>query len=161
MGREIERKFLLQNDSWRELAKGTLYRQGYLNSEKGCTVRVRIMGSRAVITIKGPPVRGVRAEYEYEIPLTDAEEMLDTLCHQPLISKYRHKIPFAGFIWEVDEFLAENSGLIMAEIELQNFDQPFSKPDWIGREVTGNPNYNNGSLVHYPFARWSDADRNA
>lgn len=156
MGKEIERKFLLKNDGWRGLAPGTPYRQGYLNVEKGCTVRVRTMGNKGVITIKGPAVNGVRPEYEYGIPESDANEMLDMLCRKPLIEKLRYKIPFAGFIWEVDEFHGPNLGLVMAEIELASVDQQFEIPDWIGVEVTDEARYYNANLVHNPYRDWPD-----
>lgn len=154
MGREIERKFLLKNDNWRGLAQGTPYRQGYLNAQKGCTVRVRIMGGIGVITIKGPAVAGVRPEYEYEIPVSDANEMLDNLCLKPLIEKIRYKIPYGSFTWEVDEFEGLNAGLIVAEIELAAVDQKFPRPDWIGAEVTDDPRYYNASLVRTPYKDW-------
>lgn len=157
MGQEIERKFLLKNDGWRGLAEGTSYRQGYLSAQKGCTVRVRTMGTIGVITIKGPAAAGVRPEFEYEIPLSDANEMLDNLCSRPIIEKIRYKIPFADFTWEVDEFLGINAGLIVAEIELAAIDQKFPVPDWIGAEVTDDPRYYNASLVHSPYKDWPKA----
>ena len=154
MGVEIEKKFLLANDGWRGLDAGRLYRQGYLNSEKGRTVRVRTVEERGYLTIKGPPVAGARAEYEYEIPLADALEMLATLCLRPLIEKRRHRIAFKGFVWEVDEFFADNDGLVVAEIELAAPDQPFEKPLWIGEEVTGDPRYTNAALSRKPYCSW-------
>jgi adenylate cyclase len=156
MGQEIEKKFLLANDSWRGLSAGKKYRQGYLNSEKGRTVRVRTIGDKGFLTIKGPAINGVRPEYEYLIPTSDADEMLDRLCHKPLIEKIRYSIPFSGFIWEIDEFMGENDGLILAEIELEYVDQIFTKPAWIGREVTGDSRYYNANLVHNPFCRWAN-----
>jgi len=154
MGQEIERKFLLKNEDWRGLARGTPYRQGYLNAQKGCTVRVRTMGNIGVITIKGPAVAGVRPEYEYEIPVSDANEMLDNLCLKPLIEKIRYKIPYGAFTWEVDEFQGLNAGLVIAEIELAAIDQEFPVPGWIGKEVTGSPQYYNASLVQTPYKDW-------
>ena len=154
MGREIEKKFLLENDGWRGLAAGIPYCQGYLNSGSGATVRIRIADNRGILTIKGPDEGGVKLEFEYEIPFDEAREMLDRLCRGPLIEKVRYRIPFAGFTWEVDEFQGENAGLLIAEIELDFVGQEFTKPSWIGREVTGDPRYYNASLVHHPYSRW-------
>ena len=154
MGLEIERKFLLKNDNWRGLAKGSSYRQGYLNSEKGRTVRVRTVEQDGFLTIKGPSSGGVRLEYEYPIPYQDALEMLELLCLKPLVEKLRYKIEYQGFIWEVDEFRGDNEGLIFAEIELAAPDQEFALPDWIGREVTGDPRYYNSNLGRNPFRNW-------
>jgi len=155
MGVEIEKKFLMASDDWRGLDAGQMYRQGYLNSEKGRTVRVRVAGAHGYLTIKGPAVVGVRAEYEYEIPLADAVEMLETLCLRPLIEKRRYRIGFKGFVWEVDEFFADNAGLIMAEIELPTPDTSFEKPPWIGQEVTNDPRYTNAALSRLPYRWWS------
>lgn len=154
MGFEIEKKFLLKNDEWRNLAPGLHYRQGYLNSAKGRTVRVRTIGDQAFLTIKGPNNQGVRLEFEYAIPYSDALIMLTQLCQTPIIEKIRHKIHYQGFIWEVDEFLGENTGLIFAEIELTAPDQIFSKPPWVGAEVTHDPRYYNANLVTHPFCSW-------
>jgi adenylate cyclase len=156
MGREIEKKFLLTNNSWQGLAAGTDYCQGYLNSEKGRTVRVRTMGDRGILTIKGPDDLGARLEYEYDIPVDEAREILDLLCYKPLIEKTRYCIPFAGFIWEVDEFKGENTGLLLAEIELEYVGQEFAKPAWIGLEVTGDSRYYNANLVRNPYHLWKE-----
>jgi len=154
MGREIEKKYLIADNSWQGLAVGKEYCQGYLNSEKGRTVRVRIIGNRGILTIKGPNDHGARLEYEYDIPVEDAREMLDLLCHKPLIEKIRYCIHFAGFTWEVDEFKGENQGLLIAEIELEYVGQEFSLPSWIGPEVTGDPRYYNANLVKNPYFGW-------
>ncbi len=154
MALEIERKFLLAGEGWRGLAEGRNYRQGYLCSDEVRTVRVRIAGERGFITVKGKTKGMTRDEYEYEIPLADAEEMLGALCGKTSIEKIRCKIPFAGHVWEVDEFFGENEGLIMAEVELKSEDEAFVKPDWIGQEVTGDRRYNNASLITCPFCRW-------
>jgi adenylate cyclase len=154
MGREIEKKFLITDNSWRGLAHGKEYCQGYLNSEKGRTVRVRIIGDRGILTIKGPNDRGVRLEYEYDIPIEDAREMLDLLCHKPLIEKIRYNIFFSGFIWEVDEFKGDNEGLLIAEIELEYVGQEFNIPPWIGLEVTGDTRYYNANLAKNPYFNW-------
>ena len=154
MAEEIEKKFLLADNGWQGLAEGKAYCQGYLNSEKGRTVRVRIIGEQGFLTIKGPNDNGARLEFEYQIPVADAQEMLSRLCLKPLIEKTRYCIPFAGFIWEVDVFKGENEGLLLAEIELAYVDQEFLKPPWIGREVTGDSRYYNANLVRNPFCRW-------
>lgn len=154
MGTEIERKFLLKEDTWRSLAKGIRYRQGYLNSSKERIVRVRTIDDRGYLTIKGITTGATRLEYEYDIPEKDATAMLDDLCEKPLIEKNRYKIDFAGLVWEVDEFFGENIGLLVAEVELESEDQPFEKPDWIGDEVTGDPKYFNSNLVINPYIKW-------
>jgi CYTH domain-containing protein len=157
MTQEIERKFLLKNDTWRALAQGMPYRQGYLNSAKERTVRVRTIGDTAFLTIKGVNVGATRAEYEYPIPLTDCNAMLDTLAEKPLIEKKRYKIQHGGLTWEIDEFFGDNQGLIVAEVELQREDQAFDKPDWIGDEVTTDPRYFNSNLVKHPYTQWHSA----
>ncbi|WP_457576633.1 CYTH domain-containing protein [Desulfomarina sp.] len=154
MGKEIEKKFLLKNENWRKLAKGKKYCQGYLSTEKGRTVRVRIIGEKGFLTIKGPSKGETRLEFEYEIPLSEANELLEKLCHKPLIQKTRYKVPFAGFIWEIDEFEGKNKGLILAEIELQHVGETFAVPEWIDREVTDDPRYYNANLVTNPFCNW-------
>ena len=154
MGKEIEKKFLIVNDDWRQLGTGKPYCQGYLNSEKGRTVRVRTINDRGILTIKGPNVGATRLEYEYDIPIDEAREMLKELCHKPLIEKTRYKITLDGFTWEVDEFTGENEGLIFAEIELEYEGQKFEKPAWIGKEVTDDSRYYNANLVKNPFANW-------
>jgi CYTH domain-containing protein len=154
MGKEIERKFLVKGDVWRELAEGTRYRQGYLNSAKERVVRVRTINDKGFLTIKGITVGATRAEFEYEIPLDDTDFMLDNLCEEFLIEKSRYKIPLGGFVWEVDEFFGKNDGLIVAEIELESEDQDFEKPDWIGDEVSSDPRYFNSNLTKLPFTEW-------
>ena len=155
MGKEIERKFLLKGDSWRALAKGVKYRQGYLNSIKERVVRVRIIDNQGFLTVKGITSGASRLEFEYEIPLTDAAVMLDELCEKPLIEKNRYKIEHAGLIWEIDEFVGENQGLVVAEVELKSEDQSFEAPEWIGQEVSGEPKYFNSNLILNPYSRWS------
>jgi adenylate cyclase len=155
MAKEIERKFLVKGDAWRTLAKGTLYRQGYLNSDKNRTVRIRTADARAFLTIKGITVGATRSEYEYEIPFQEGEEMLDAIAEKPLIEKWRYKVRSAKLTWEVDEFLGDNAGLIIAEVELASEDQVLEKPSWAGDEVTEDPRYFNANLVKNPFTRWS------
>jgi len=154
MPTEIERKFLVKGDEWRTLATGTVYRQGYLSTKKGCTVRVRLVGDRGYLTIKGSTKGISRAEYEYPIPAEDAQEMLDNLCEAPLIEKTRYKIEFAGLTWEVDEFAGENQGLIIAEVELTDENKTIELPDWIGKEVSDDSRYFNANLVQHPFSQW-------
>jgi adenylate cyclase len=157
MGVEIERKFLPAGDGWRGLGEPTLMRQGYLCSDPVRTVRVRIEGERAVITIKSKSIGATRGEWEYEIPVPDAAELLERLCEQPLVEKVRHRIGYKGHTWEVDEFLGENAGLVVAEIELGSEDEAFETPDWIGQEVTGDPRYYNSSLIRLPYSKWKDS----
>ena len=153
MGMEIERKFLLRDESWRREAVGTSYTQGYISKEKDHTVRVRIAGEKAYITIKGA-VEGIsRPEFEYMIPLEDARELMK-LCKGPFIEKTRYRIAFEGLVWEVDEFHGENLGLIVAEVELTDPGQSVALPPWVGEEVTGDPRYYNSSLSTLPYGRW-------
>jgi adenylate cyclase len=155
MAKEIERKFLVKGDAWRDLGGGKSYRQGYLSTVRERTVRIRTAGDQGFVTIKGINVGASRPEYEYEIPLGDANEMLDRLCEQPLIEKTRYRIPLDGLTWEVDEFHGVNRGLITAEVELKDEHQAVSLPGWIGAELTGDPRYYNSSLVAHPFTTWS------
>lgn len=154
MAKEIERKFLVKGDSWRAVGAGTRYRQGYLNTVKERTVRVRTAGDKGFLTVKGVNVGATRSEYEYEIPLADANEMLDRLCERPLIEKTRFRIQSGDVTWEIDEFEGDNRGLIMAEVELKDEKQAVSLPDWIGAEVTGDPRYFNSNLIAHPFSKW-------
>jgi len=154
MAVEIERKFLVKNDTWKENATSKRYTQGYLSRQQGRTVRVRRVEEKAFLTIKGPTSHGCsRKEYEYEIPVHDGQELLETLCEQPLIEKFRYLVSFGGMIWEVDEFLGENSPLVVAEIELERVGQQFEKPDWLAEEVTGDIRYYNSSLCVIPYSK--------
>ena len=154
MGIEIERKFLVVDSRWKSLGTPELLRQGYLNAEPERTVRVRVQGEQAWLTIKGRSEGAARAEWEYPIPLNDANELLDRLCLQPFVEKTRTRVPLGGHVWEVDEFLGANAGLVVAEIELASEEEHFEKPDWIGAEVTGDPRYYNSSLIKRPFKTW-------
>ena len=154
MATEIERKFLLKNEGWRNLAEGVHYRQGYLHADRKRSVRVRIAGTTGYLTIKGATVGLGRSEYEYTIPLEEAKAMLDELCPQPQIEKIRYTISHKGFTWEIDEFLGLNQGLIMAEIELEDEAQSFPMPDWIGEEVSGDTRYYNAALCKNPYSQW-------
>ncbi len=152
MAKEIERKFLVKDDTWRN-ANGTTYRQGYLSSVKERTVRVRTLKNKGYLTIKGIAVGAARMEFEYEIPRKDADTLLN-ICEQPLIEKKRYRLEHDGFVWEVDEFIGNNQGLIIAEVELESEDQEFSIPDWVGEEVTGDPRYFNSNLIKNPYTKW-------
>ncbi|NJN86245.1 MAG: CYTH domain-containing protein [Leptolyngbyaceae cyanobacterium SL_7_1] len=154
MPTEIERKFLVNGDAWRSLGSGVVYRQGYLASDSRRSVRVRVAGDRGFLTIKGATVGIARAEYEYAIPLSDAEELLETLCDRPLIEKTRYSLTVEGLVWEVDEFMGDNQGLIVAEVELESADQRMPLPDWIGQEVSHDPRYFNSNLAKHPFRQW-------
>ncbi|MBN1276929.1 MAG: CYTH domain-containing protein [Deltaproteobacteria bacterium] len=156
MNMEIERKFLIKGDSWRNTAKGLFCRQGYLSLIREKIVRIRTIGHKGFLTIKGPSKGISRPEYEYEIPFDDAEEMLEKLCERPLIEKYRYRIEFNGLIWEVDEFFGENSGLILAEVELESENDSLPFPEWIGREVSHDQRYSNASLVKFPYRDWEN-----
>jgi len=154
MGREIERKFLVRKDLWSPPDAGLRLRQGYLCLDPERTVRIRLAGSKGFLTIKGPSDKGARAEFEYSIPAPEARELLDTLCHRPLIEKTRYRIEVGRHLWEVDEFFGENAGLLLAEVELAEIDEPVTLPDWIDREVTDDPRYYNAYLSRHPFAAW-------
>lgn len=155
MAIEIERKFLLKNNHWKQIGKGVEYCQGYLNSDKHRTVRVRTVGDKGYLTIKGLSRGSLRNEYEYEIPLDDALELLE-LCEQPLIRKKRYRIKVEGLTWEIDEFYGKNEGLCLAEVELETEDQQISLPDWIGDEVTNDPRYFNSNLMNNPYSSWKE-----
>ena len=154
VGEEIERKFLVSGEAWRETAEGTWYRQGFLSTEPERTVRVRVAGPRGSITVKGKSVGARRAEFEYEIPVADAERMLDTLCQRPLIEKVRYTLAVGPHTWEIDVFEGSNAGLLVAEIELSSEDEAFEKPEWVGDEVTDDPRYFNSNLVANPYGTW-------
>jgi len=156
MATEIERKFLIKNTSWKKHAgKGIKYSQGYLVGSKHASVRVRLQGERAYLNIKSATIGIARQEFEYEIPLADALEMLDTLCEKPLINKTRYHVKNDKHVWEIDVFEGDNDGLIVAEIELNNENEPFIKPDWLGEEVSADARYYNVCLVKHPFKEWS------
>jgi CYTH domain-containing protein len=154
MAQEIERKFLVKGLTWKSLAAGTLYRQGYLSVAKERTVRVRIAGGRGFLTVKGVSRGVTRAEFEYEIPVADAAAMLEDLCERPLIDKTRFTVPFSGRTWEIDEFHGENAGLVVAEVELADSDEMPPLPEWVGEEVSLDPRYFNANLVKNPFRAW-------
>lgn len=155
MATEIERKFLLKDTSWKDVVnEGTAYSQGYLVGSKHASVRVRIQGEKAFINIKSATLDITRQEYEYEIPLEDARELLDSLCEKPLISKTRYLVPQGKHTWEIDVFSGENEGLVVAEIELSDADETFDKPGWLGEEVSGDVRYYNVNLGKHPYRDW-------
>jgi len=156
MPTEIERKFLLSNDEWRKVegVRSAPFRQGYLSLQPGRTVRVRIAGEQAYITIKGERTGLARAEFEYAIPIADANYMLDHLCEHPLIEKTRHFVPHNGRTWEIDVFSGDNAGLIIAEIEFDDPNQTITLPHWVGTEVTDDIRYYNSHLVKWPYSKW-------
>lgn len=154
MAVEIERKFLVANDSWREKAtKKTLFKQAYLNSTPERTVRVRIAGDAAFLTIKGKNQGLSRAEFEYAIPVTEAESLL-ALCETPALEKYRYLVQHEAHLWEIDEFFGVNQGLVLAEIELASENESFAVPQWLGEEVSRDKRYFNSALSINPYCSW-------
>lgn len=152
---EIERKFLLAGDGWRAAAdQGVAIRQGYLTSEPGLSVRVRVKGERGYLTIKAGCNALARHEYEYEIPLADAEAMLKTVARAAPLVKRRYHVRHGAHLWEIDVFEGDNEGLIMAEVELQATDEKVDLPSWVGPEVTGDPRFFNAYLSQRPFKTW-------
>lgn len=154
MGTEIERKFLVSGEAWRQGAEARRIRQGYLSVEKERTVRVRAVDDRAWLTVKGLTRGFTRMEFEYEIPAEHALRMLDELCVQPIIDKTRHEIRHGVHLWEVDEFHGANTGLVIAEIELAREDENFDRPPWLGKEVSDDPRYFNANLASHPYSAW-------
>lgn len=154
MGIEIERKFLVKDDGWRGQAmQATHFSQGYLSRDPARTVRVRIAGPQAFLTIKGATTGATRAEFEYAVPVEDARQLL-AMSDGPVVEKVRHLCVVDGLTWEVDEFLGANAGLVVAEIELVSEDQAFTRPAWLGDEVTGDARYANARLAVAPFTTW-------
>lgn len=154
MAREIERKFLLQDESWRaQVSASEHLHQGYLCGNRDASVRVRIAGDRANLNIKSATLGVERQEFEYEIPLADAEIMLHELASSR-IEKIRHLVNMRGFLWEIDEFYGANAGLIVAEIELPDPETPFPRPAWLGQEVSDDPRYYNTELARNPYSQW-------
>ncbi len=156
MAREVERKFLISNDDWRiDADVGTRMRQGYLAGTERSSIRVRVAGGQAWLNIKSATLGVERLEYEYAIPAADAEEMLERLCEGPCIEKTRYRVPWGEHTWEVDVFEGDNAGLVVAEIELREPEEPFAKPPWIAAEVSDDPRYYNVCLVRHPYREWS------
>lgn len=155
MALEIERKFLVRSDAWREQVESReLLRQGYLTSGSACSIRARVAGEHAWLNIKAKRSGMTRLEFEYAIPRADGDEILRELCQGPLLEKYRHRIPAGSLTWEVDEFLGANAGLVVAEIELPNESADFQRPDWLGEEVTDDERYYNFNLARQPYGEW-------
>ncbi len=158
MGIEIERKFLLKDDSWRSSVKSsTVFKQRYLpfrSAPNHISGRIRIAGERAYLTMKSAAKGFSRSEFEYEIPLADAEHMLEQFCAGNAINKIRHIVDYLGYRWEIDEFLGENAGLIIAELELESESSQFPLPPWLGEEVTGDYRYSNSVLAEKPYSAW-------
>lgn len=156
MAFEIERKFLIKREQWTVPCAGVRIRQGYVPTKDGTTVRVRIAGDAAWITLKDHAVGLVRREFEYRIPVADAETILEAMCAKPPIDKIRYRVPAKepGLVWEVDEFQGANAPLLTAEIELPSEDTPFTKPDWLGEDVTDDHRYKNNNLAAHPYGSW-------
>lgn len=155
MADEIERKFLLTNDRWREQVQSTERQvQGYLGSVESCSIRIRVAGQQARLNIKSATLGIRRTEYDYPVPLAEAEEILAHLCRKPLVEKTRHYLPAGKHVWEIDEFHGDNAGLIVAEIELVHPDEHFERPAWLGEEVSHDTRYYNVCLVEHPFKEW-------
>ena len=155
MAYEIERKFLVINDDWKsQVSNSAYYRQAYLDGNDRSSVRVRIADSQAWLNIKSATLGIQRTEYEYEIPVSDAGEMIANLCQGAAIEKWRHFVPHAGHVWEIDVFEGANQGLVVAEIELDDVAESFEKPPWIGAEVSDDPRYYNVCLVEHPYSDW-------
>ena len=155
MATEIERKFLLVSDAWRKAAApGVHYRQGYLANNDSCSVRARIAGDTAYLNLKSATLGVSRTEFDYPIPVADAQVMLETLCAKPLIEKTRYLVQYGRHTWEIDEFEGENAGLVVAEIEIAREDEAFERPAWLGEEVSHDPRYYNVCLVKHPYKDW-------
>lgn len=155
MAREIERKFHVRGEGWKEAATGSIrYVQGYLANGEAASVRIRSDGRRAWLNIKSATLDIERIEYEYPVPLADGEDMLERLCEGALVEKRRWFVPWDDRIWEIDVFEGENEGLVVAELELASVDEAFSRPPWIGREVSDDPRFYNVYLARHPYRRW-------
>lgn len=155
MGTEIEHKFLVASDSWRgQVRSSTRIVQGYLAHTDTATIRVRIRGEAAYLTLKGPSSGIARSEYEYEIPVADAEGLLAEMAQGPVVDKVRHLIDVGGFTWELDVFAGDNAGLVMAEVEVPSADTEFPLPDWAGAEVSDDSRYYNVNLAQNPYRNW-------
>ena len=159
MALEIERKFLVISDNWQRLGTSEVVRQGYLSRDIERTVRVRIKGDKAFLTIKGRNEGAVRTEFEYAIPTDEAAVLLDTLALKPLIEKTRTKVAYAGKIWEIDRFFGENEGLVLAEVELASENETVQLPSWIGQEVTHLTRYYNSALSERPYCKWTEEEK--
>jgi len=156
MAREIERKFLVDHDRLGPLENGVAIRQGFVQTTDFTVVRVRIAGERAWLTLKGRNKGAARSEFEYPIPLGDAEQILDEFCSGHVVAKTRYLRQYGDHTWEIDVFEGDNAGLVVAEVELKNEQEVFRRPDWVGREVTYDERYYNVNLLSHPFSRWHE-----
>lgn len=154
MAIEIEKKFLVKSSDWKNLGSKKFYRQGYLLISKDLTIRIRTIETSGFITIKGKKIGISRKEFEYQVPLEDALEMINKMCEKPIIEKYRTTIKINDIFWEVDEFIGDNQGLVIAEVELSDENQKIILPDWVGEEVTNDYRFTNSYLVKHPFKDW-------
>lgn len=161
MATEIERKFLINEDMALPEGGGVRFTQGYLPGSGAVSTRVRIAGDEAWLTIKGPTEGNSRLEFEYPIPLDEAEQLLTQLCERPLIDKRRYLLEEGGKTWELDIFAGDNLGLRVAEVELESEDEAVELPEWVVREVSGEARYYNVNLVRHPYSQWSEAEKNS
>ena len=157
MATEIERKFLLASDDWRNnIQYSKHYIQGYFSTNDACSIRIRVCDEQASLNIKSATLGIRRSEYDYPIPIDDAMEMLQNLCKKPLLEKTRYFINHDNHTWEIDEFSGDNEGLVVAEIELDATDEELTLPDWAGKEVSDDPRYYNTCLATNPYKNWKD-----
>lgn len=155
MADEIERKFLVKNDNWRRhILRSSHYKQGYMGSNESCSIRIRVEGNKANLNIKSATLGITRKEYDYEIPVSEASEILESLCDKPLIEKTRYYVEHDGHMWEIDVFCGENEGLVVAEVELEYAEEEISIPEWAGAEVSDDPRYYNVCLIKNPYKAW-------
>lgn len=157
MATEIERKFLVTGNGWREhIQSKQHYIQGYFTTHEACSIRIRVTGKKARLNIKSATLGITRSEYDYPIPAKDAEEMLHSLCKKPLLEKTRYFVRHENHLWEIDVFHGDNEGLVIAEIELQSGEEEFARPEWVGKEVSDDPRYYNTCLVDNPWKNWKN-----
>lgn len=155
MGLEIERKFLVINDQWKDsVISESVLKQGYLSLQANATVRVRVDGHQAFLTVKSATTGISRAEFEYSIPVTDAESMLQQIAEKPFVDKIRYKVKCGDHVWDLDLFHGANLGLVVAEVELDHEQESFEMPAWAGQEVSSDSRYRNTNLVSHPFNQW-------
>lgn len=158
MGQEIERKFLVVNEQWRDhITSSNYFRQGYLSNTGKCSIRVRVSDDKGYLNLKSATLDIRRTEYEYEIPRQEAEEMLTGFCEGPVIEKTRYYVRHDNHLWEIDVFNGANAGLVVAEIELDDIAETFSRPVWVGQEVSNDPRYYNVCLVKHPYSEWDNS----
>jgi adenylate cyclase len=160
MGLEVERKYLVANECWRRhVGPGTPYVQGYVSVDPERSVRVRIAEGKATLNVKREVTSAIRDEFEYPIPAEDADQILASICIQPLVEKTRYTVQAGDLKWEIDEFSGANRGLVIAEVELEDDRRQIVAPDWVGEEVTGDPRYFNINLVKHPYSEWANGER--